>query len=174
MRSRPGWLNSGSRRSPADPPNSPSASRTSRRPGGTSSPRPGSRLNSAMKIELDVHAHLIGADGAALAQFEGVAWDAASQKLVVDGHSIGLKALFRPAELIGWMDDNAVERAWISAPPPVYRPELAAAEAGRWASALNDQLDTIAQQYPSRLSPLYHLTVEHPEVALSLVRDKIS
>jgi len=127
-----------------------------------------------MKIDLDVHAHLIADDGAALAQFPGVSWDAAAQKLVVDGHPIGLKALFRPAELIAWMDDNAVERAWISAPPPVYRPELAAAEAGRWASALNGQLDAIAQQYPVRLSPLYHLTVEHPEIALGIARDRIA
>jgi aminocarboxymuconate-semialdehyde decarboxylase len=127
-----------------------------------------------MKIDLDVHAHLIASDGAALAQFEGVTWDAASQKLVVDSHPIGLKALFRPAELIAWMDNNAVERAWISAPPPVYRPDLAAAEAGRWASALNDELYAIAQQYPARLSPLYHLTVEHPEIALGIARDKIA
>jgi aminocarboxymuconate-semialdehyde decarboxylase len=127
-----------------------------------------------MKIELDVHAHLIAAGGAALAGFDGVSWDGASQKLVVDGHAIGLKALFRPAELIAWMDDNGVARAWISAPPPVYRPELVAAEAARWASALNDEFDTIAARYPTRLSPLYHLPVEHPEIAAGIARDKIA
>ncbi|MDB5515949.1 MAG: amidohydrolase, partial [Tardiphaga sp.] len=51
------------------------------------------------KIHLDVHAHLISADGAALAGFDGVSWDAAAQKLTVDGHAIGAKSLFRPADL---------------------------------------------------------------------------
>jgi aminocarboxymuconate-semialdehyde decarboxylase len=126
------------------------------------------------KIHLDVHAHLIAADGAALAGFDGVSWDAASQKLTVDGHAIGLKSLFRPADLIAWMDENSIERAWISAPPPVYRPELAAAEAARWAGTLNDELAAIAQQYKTRLSPLFHLTVEHPDVAMDIAREKIS
>lgn len=126
------------------------------------------------KIHLDVHAHLISADGAALAGFDGVSWEGASQKLTVDGHAIGLKSLFRPADLIAWMNDNSIERAWISAPPPVYRPELPAVEAARWAGALNDELAAIAQQYKTRLSPLFHLTVEHPDVAADIAREKIS
>jgi aminocarboxymuconate-semialdehyde decarboxylase len=128
----------------------------------------------AMKIHLDVHAHLIASDGAALSQFDGVTWDAAAQKLTVDGHAIGLKGLFRPADLLKWMDDNEVERAWISAPPPVYRPELDAAEAGRWTAALNDQLVSIARAHPQRLAPLFHLTVEHPGLACKIAREKIA
>jgi aminocarboxymuconate-semialdehyde decarboxylase len=126
------------------------------------------------RIHLDVHAHLISGDGAALAGFAGVSWDSAAQKLTVDGHAIGLKSLFRPADLIAWMDDNGVARAWISAPPPVYRPELPAAEAARWAGALNYELAAIAAQHPQRLSPLFHLTVEHPEIAAELARGKIA
>lgn len=126
------------------------------------------------RIHLDVHAHLIAANGAALARFAGVSWDEAAQKLVVDGHGVGLKSLFRPAELVAWMDGNGVERAWISAPPPVYRPRLAAHEAARWASALNDELESITRQYPARLAPLYHLTVEHPGLAAGIAREKIA
>ena len=127
-----------------------------------------------MKIHLDVHAHLIAFDGAALSAFDGVSWDAAAQKLVVDGHGIGLKSLFRPAELVKWMDDNGIERAWISVPPPVYRPELEAVEARRWTAALNDQLASIARAHSRRLAPLFHLTVEHPDLAVEIAREKIA
>jgi aminocarboxymuconate-semialdehyde decarboxylase len=126
-----------------------------------------------MEIHLDVHAHLIAADGVALSQFDGVSWDAGAQKLTVDGHTIGLKNLFRPADLVDWMDENGIERAWISAPPPVYRPQLAAAEAARWAAALNGELDAIAREHPMRLSPLFHLTVEYPDIAVKVARAKI-
>jgi aminocarboxymuconate-semialdehyde decarboxylase len=126
------------------------------------------------RIHLDVHAHLIAANGAALGRFAGVSWDEAAQKLVVDSHGVGLKSLFRPAELVAWMDGNGVERAWISAPPPVYRPQLAADEAARWAAALNDELESITRQYPARLSPLFHLTVEHPDLAARIAREKIA
>src|SRR3954470_24572108 len=98
-----------------------------------------------MKIDLDVHAHLIADDGATLPPFDGVSWDGAAQKLVVDGHPIGMKGLFRPADLLAWMDDNGIARAWISVPPLVYRPELTATEAARWAAALNGQLEAIAR-----------------------------
>jgi aminocarboxymuconate-semialdehyde decarboxylase len=128
----------------------------------------------AMKIHLDVHAHLIAEDGAALSQFDGVSWDASTQKLTVDGHAIGLKNLFRPAELIKWMDDNEIERAWISAPPPTYRPQLGVAEARRWTASLNDQLSSIARQHSQRLAPLFHLTVQHPELAVDIARGKIA
>jgi aminocarboxymuconate-semialdehyde decarboxylase len=127
-----------------------------------------------MKISLDVHAHLIAADGAALSQFAGVTWDPTVQKLVVDGHAIGIKSLFRPADLVKWMDENDVAQAWISVPPPAYRPQLDVAEAARWTAALNDELASIARQYSERLTPLFHLTVEHPDVAATVAREKIA
>lgn len=120
-------------------------------------------------ILLDVHAHLIGFDGAALSRFSGVTWDPSLRKLAVDGHTIGLSDLFDPAALLAWMDENRVERAWISAPPPVYRQHLPAAEAARWAAALNDELLAIATAHSTRFAPLLHLPVEHPEVAVQIV-----
>ncbi|QDM20770.1 amidohydrolase family protein [Tardiphaga sp. vice154] len=126
------------------------------------------------KIVLDVHVHLITPNAAALAQFDGVSWDPASEKLEVDGHQIGLKGLFRPADLLKWMDDNDVGQAWISVPPPVYRPHLEADAAERWLGLLNDGLARIVQQHPTRLSPLFHLPVEHPELAVAIARDKIA
>jgi len=123
------------------------------------------------RIALDVHAHLIPV-GAPLANVSGVSWDAATEKLVIDGHAIGIKALFHPEALIAWMDEQRVERAWISAPPPTYRPGLDATEAEAWARLLNDGLAAIAAAHPGRLAPLFHLPVAHPELAVRIVRER--
>jgi aminocarboxymuconate-semialdehyde decarboxylase len=127
-----------------------------------------------MKIHLDVHAHLIAEDAAALSQFKGVSWDAGAEKLTIDGHAVGIKNLLRPAELLKWMDENEIERAWISAPPPTYRPQLDADESRRWTAALNTQLTSIASKHPERLAPLFHLTVQHPELAIEIAKTKIA
>ncbi len=125
----------------------------------------------AQRIALDVHAHLIPV-GAPLASVAGVSWDAATEKLVIDGHPIGIKALFHPEALIAWMDEQQVERAWISAPPPTYRPGLDAAQAEAWTQLLNDGLAAVAATHPDRLAPLYHLPVAHPELATRIVRER--
>lgn len=126
---------------------------------------------SAPRIALDVHAHLIPVE-APLASVPGVSWDAAAEKLVIDGHPIGIKALFHPEALIAWMDEQGVERAWISAPPPTYRPGLDAAQAEAWTQLLNDGLAAIAAAHPERLAPLYHLPVAHPDLAARIVRER--
>jgi len=126
---------------------------------------------SAQRIALDVHAHLIPVE-APLASVPGVSWDAASEKLVIDGHAIGIKALFHPEALIAWMDEQQVERAWISAPPPTYRSGLDASQAEAWTQLLNDGLAAIATAHPDRLAPLYHLPVAHPELAARIVRER--
>lgn len=125
----------------------------------------------AQRIALDVHAHLIPV-GAPLASVSGVSWDAATEKLVIDGHAIGIKALFHPDALIAWMDEQRVERAWISVPPPTYRPGLDATQAEAWTRLLNDGLAAIAAAYPDRLAPLFHLPVAHPELAARIVRER--
>ncbi len=96
------------------------------------------------KILLDVHAHLIPTAEAGLADFEGVVWDKPSGKFSVDGHPVGIRSLFKPLDLLEWMDKNRVENAWISVPPPVYRPQLDRSSAARWVAALNEGLSVIA------------------------------
>jgi aminocarboxymuconate-semialdehyde decarboxylase len=125
-------------------------------------------------ILLDVHAHLIPAAEAGLADFEGVSWEAQSCKFAVDGHAVGIRSLFRPRDLLAWMDENRIARAWISVPPPVYRPHLDQATATRWIVALNEGLAVIAAAHPSRLAPLFHLPAEHPELAAAIAAEKIA
>ncbi|WP_315834859.1 amidohydrolase family protein [Bradyrhizobium prioriisuperbiae] len=119
-----------------------------------------------MKIDLDVHTHLIPVHDGALSRFDGVVWDSDTQKLSIDGHAVGIKSLFHVKQLLAWMDAHDVAHAWVSIPPPAYRPHLPADEAAAWIRALNDGLATMVSKHAPRLSPLLHLPVEHPSIAV--------
>lgn len=119
-------------------------------------------------IRLDVHAHLAPVVPERLAGLAGVTWEAENGIMKVDGHTVGMKQLFRPEALIRWMDENNVEHAFISAPPPLYRQQLRGEEARRWANYLNEGLDAIAKGAGGRLRALMHLPTESPDLAAEL------
>lgn len=116
-------------------------------------------------ITLDIHAHLVPVVPEQLASFSGVLRDGAREELTIDGHRLAMKSLFRPFELISWMERNHVDRAWISVPPPVYRAHLREVDAAAWCGYLNCGLIGIESTYPERLAAMLHLPVEHPRLA---------
>ncbi|WP_454874683.1 amidohydrolase family protein [Paraburkholderia xenovorans] len=124
------------------------------------------------EISLDVHAHLIPVHPDAPARFDGVQWEASSRRMTIDGHVIGMTALFDDKALLNWMDKHRIARAWISVPPPAYRAHLAEPEALRWASHLNEGLHEIATRSGARLQALLHLPLEHPDVALAVIASR--
>lgn len=119
-------------------------------------------------IDLDVHAHLIPIDSDALTGLDGIVWDESGQSLTVDGKKLRMARLFDPTALLAWMTEHQVARAYISVPPPTYRQHLTAEAARPWAAYVNDGLLAIATLYQNRLTPLLHLPVEHPSVAVDL------
>lgn len=119
-------------------------------------------------IALDVHAHLIPVDADRLAGIAGVTFEAGT--MTIDGARVGIKALFQPEALIGWMDERGVARALVSAPPPTYRQHLDAAAAADWCAYLNDGLAATCARWPDRLQPLFHVPVEHAGLAVEIVR----
>lgn len=125
-------------------------------------------------IALDVHAHLVPANLEALAEIQGVRWDAERQLLNVDGRTVGVPSLYQPRSLIRWMDEHEVRKAWISIPPPLYRQQLDAGAARKWTGYLNDGLARICADHPDRLAPLFHLPVEHPGLAAELAATRIA
>ena len=122
------------------------------------------------RIALDIHAHLIPV-GKDLQQMPGVVWDEASESLNLDGHAIAAKSLFRPHELLAWMDENTVEHAWVSAPPPAYRQQLRGEAALQWTNYINKGLNDIAAAHPKRLTALPHVPLQDLDVAISVVED---
>ena len=115
------------------------------------------------RIALDVHAHQIPLVPDRIDGIEGVALDDGA--LVIDGHRVGIKALYRPDLLIEWMDRYGVDRALVSAPPPTYRPHLTNEQARNWTSYLNDGLRTVCDQHSDRLSVALHIPANRPAVA---------
>ena len=125
-------------------------------------------------IVLDVHAHLIPVMDDRLGAFEGVAWDDVAKVMHVDGHAIAIEALFQPEALLAWMAQNQVGRAWISAPPPLYRQQLRGADAHAWAGYLNHGLEAIASRSEGRLEALFHLPTQSPEIATQIASEAIA
>ena len=125
-------------------------------------------------IALDVHAHLVPFRSADVVGINGVAWDDARNVLIVDGHAVAMAALYRPGDLIAWMDRESVAAAWVSAPPPLYRQHLGGAAARDWSRRLTAGLDAIAATQPRRLSVLAHLPLHDPEVAAGLVEERLA
>lgn len=117
------------------------------------------------RIALDVHAHLAPVDPDRLAAIEGVQWNAEQGKLEVDGHVLGIDALYRPQALVCWMDEQGIDQAWVSVPPPLYRAHLPEHAARAWCAYLNDTLEGVCAAYGDRLAPLRHLPLEHPALA---------
>lgn len=120
-------------------------------------------------IRLDVHAHIVPVDAERLASLDGVSFDAEAQAMTVDGHRVGMKPLFQPDRLLRWMDENRVEQAWISIPPPLYRQHLRGRAAMDWCDYLNRGLERIADASEGRLGALMHLPIQDPELAARLV-----
>jgi aminocarboxymuconate-semialdehyde decarboxylase len=132
-------------------------------------------MNDAVeRIALDVHAHQAPIFPDDLNGIAGVSWNAANAVLTIDGHDVGLKALFDPGALVSWMDQNRVERAWISIPPPLYRPHLDERGARAWARYVNAGLARIAERHPRHFAPLFHLPLGTRAAALDVARDAIA
>ncbi len=86
----------------------------------------------------------------------------------VDNALVQPAQLYTPQALLDWLDKNAIGRGWVSVPPFVYRQQLDRAAAAKWASYLNDGLLDLCNAHASRLSPVFHLPVEHPALAAEI------
>lgn len=127
-----------------------------------------SEAGSAPAIALDVHAHLVPVDAAALRRLDGVAWREADGVLVIEGQPLRQSDLYRPERLLAWMAGHNVLRALVSVPPPLYRQHLDAPAARDWACYLNDGLMAMAARHCVQLGVLLHLPMEHAALAHAL------
>lgn len=122
-------------------------------------------------IDLDVHTHLAPINAARLANFPGVQWVGDQKVLLVDGHRVGVRALFEPERLIEWMDKHSIRRALVSVPPPLYRQHLSEADSVEWARYLNEGLLAVCAASGGRLGALLYLPLEHPNALPALLKE---
>lgn len=122
-------------------------------------------------IELDVHAHLAPINAARLSGIPGVQWLAAEHALLVDGHRVGVRALFEPERLVAWMDQNSVRRALVSIPPPLCRQHLPEPESLAWVRYLNEEMLAICEASGGRLGAMFYLPLEHADSLPGLLQE---
>lgn len=113
-------------------------------------------------IDVDVHTHLAPINSAKLGELAGVQWDEASKRLSLDGHIVGVKDLFFPDRLVAWLDQNHIQRALVSIPPPLYRQGLSQDDAWAWTNYVNETLLEVIDDYKGRLEALFYVPLEHP------------
>lgn len=119
-------------------------------------------------IELDIHAHIAPIAAGIEAQ-EGVSWVAETSTLsFAEGGALASPSAVRPEALLAWMDKQRIRKAWISAPPPLYRLALDAAATAAWTGYLNAALAGAALAHGDRLSPMFHLPMQHPALAAEI------
>ena len=124
-------------------------------------------------IALDMHVHQIPIDPDRLAKLPGIRWHADTSQMDIDGHKVAFGSLFKPAALLEWLSTNAIAQAWVSVPPPAYRPGLDAAGARQWVDYLNDGLRALCAPHKDKLSHMVHLPVEQPQVCADVAREAI-
>jgi len=117
----------------------------------------------------DVHTHLVPA----------TVVDAARQNRfdmsIDDGHLVTptlrfpLRRITDPDALVGWVDDNGLEGAVVSPPPPLYRPDLDDEAVGTWVDLVNRGLVETCSH--DRLRALAYVPVERPRLAARVVAD---
>jgi aminocarboxymuconate-semialdehyde decarboxylase len=126
------------------------------------------------RIALDVHVHLAPVLADRVGEIPGISWNGEAGLLTIDGYTLAAPSVYRAEALLAWMDANAVEAAWISIPPPLYRLGLDIDAARIWTRYVNDGLSMLASRFPTRLSPLYHLPVDHPALAAEIAAERIA
>lgn len=121
--------------------------------------------------DLDVHTHLAPINAAQLEGLPGVRWLPEQPALELDGHRVGVRALFEPERLLEWMGTHAIARALVSIPPPLYRQHLPEDQALEWARYVNQELLAVCARSEGRLSAMLHLPLEHPGLLARLIEE---
>lgn len=116
---------------------------------------------------IDVHTHLAPLLSRELVdQVDGVETDD-DGRLVVNGSRVGAPGLYEPSRLAGLLDAHGIDKAWVSAPPPMYRQGMDAAATETWVRVLDRGMRERIGDNPS-LDLLSYLPLDQPVVAHSL------
>lgn len=134
---------------------------------GTNADALGRPTSSAATVpRIDVHTHLAPRLSGVVNGVE----ISADDRLIVDGHRVGVAGLYEPDRLASLLARYEIDTAWVSAPPPMYRQGMDVAATGGWVRTLEEGMRARIAGYPS-LGLLSYLPFDQPEVALGLVAE---
>lgn len=119
----------------------------------------------------DVHTHLIPPAVIETARSGRYGTTLQDDHVVLRGHPVPRKRIVDPAALIAWIRNNGLQGAFVSPPPPTYRPDLDSAGRRWWTAMLNDSLATMCAVADGDLRPMAYLPIEDHTVAAAVAND---
>lgn len=120
----------------------------------------------------DMHAHFVPRTVVEAAEAGRFGVRIEDEKLILPGGSVPLARLTDLGALFEWMDARAISGTVLSLPPPLYRYDLEPADAAEWTRLVNEGLQDVIGEAPSRLRMLAHLPLQSPEIAAARVEDE--
>ncbi|HZP74624.1 MAG TPA: amidohydrolase family protein [Pseudolabrys sp.] len=114
----------------------------------------------------DVHTHVIPPAVIAAAQAGRYGMRAAPPTLHICAHGVPLHPLSEIDKLVARVVSDGLDGAVVSVPPPLFRPDLAAADHADYARLVNDSLLEACKRHHPQLRPFAYLPIENPELAL--------
>lgn len=116
----------------------------------------------------DVHTHIIPPAVIAAAEKGRFSMKAAPTTLHICSHGVPLHPLAKIDALVDRVKSDGLDGAVVSVPPPLFRPDLSAADRASYAQLVNDSLLAACQAHTPLLRPFAYLPVEEPELAAKI------
>ncbi|HET7802651.1 MAG TPA: amidohydrolase family protein, partial [Pseudolabrys sp.] len=116
----------------------------------------------------DVHTHIVPPAVVAAGGRGAFGMRASSETLTICAHGVPLHPLTEVNKLADRVKSDRLDGAVVSVPPPLFRPDLSAADCRDYAKLVNDGLFEACRDHDGVLRPLAYLPVEAPEVAADI------
>lgn len=115
----------------------------------------------------DAHTHLVPATVVEAARRARYDMSVGDGHLFTPALRFPMKRITDPSALIDWLDDNHLEGAVVSPPPPLYRPDLDDQDVAAWVGLVNHGLAEVCAD--ARLRPLAYVPAERPRLAAEVI-----
>src|SRR4029078_7653363 len=116
----------------------------------------------------DVHMHIVPPAVVAAGGRGAFGMRASSQTLTISARVVPLHPLTEVNRLVDRVKSDHLDGAVVSVPPPLFRPDLTAADSRDYAKLVNDGIYEACRGHDGVLRPLAYLPVEAPEVAAEI------
>jgi len=113
----------------------------------------------------DVHAHIVPPGVISAAERSAFGMTSTPDTLMICGHGVPVHPISDVARLVDRIHGDALDGAIVSIPPPLFRPDLTAAQRRDYIDLANASLLDVCRRYAGELRPYAHLPAEAPELA---------